>query len=306
MDIVDQYSQESSLKDAVVRLELACRGCRYNLYGLSADGKCPECGMDVSQTVIHTIDPAASKLPKISNPSAVGNGLLWLLISLAIAALLLVARPIALRLDALDKTGAQDYAAFATMYLPTIACVVILLGLFAAVLFIPKKGNEHDGTIRRDIRVLITGMIGLSVFCIVSSGLELIPVTSWIKSLSHIALMVCAIVILFGLKGILRAVGQRSREYRTARGGRQGIRAMIGAMFAAIAGEIARIAVVELGSFPRIEAIAIVITYMSVLMLVIGLGYLVVNGWWIRQALCQPPPKLRTILSPRSDWDARD
>jgi len=305
LDIVDQSGQESSLKDAVVRTELACRGCRYNLYGLAADSRCPECGLDISQTVLHTIDPAASNLPKISNPSAVGNGLLWLLISLAIATLLLIARPIALRLDALDKTGLQDYSALTPKYLPLAAGVVILLGLFAAVQFMPKKGNEHDVSIRRDLRVLITGMIALSVFCSVSSCLELIPITSWIKSLAHISLMVCAIVILFGIKGILRAVGQRSREYRTAQGGRQGIRAMIGAMFGAIAGELARIIVVQLGSFPTIEAMAIVVTYMSVLMLLIGLGYLVVNGWWIRKALCKPPPRISMILSSRSDWEAR-
>lgn len=306
MVIVEQTGKESSLKEAVVRTELACRGCRYNLYALAADGKCPECGMDISQTVIHAIDPAASNLPKISNPNAVGNGLLWLLISLVIATLLLIARPIALRLDALDKTGLQDFCAFTPTYLPIAAGLAVLLGIIAAVRFIPKKDNEHNGTIRRDIRVLITGMIGLSVFCIVSSWLQYMHLTNWILNLGYIALMVCAIVILYGLKGILRAVGQRSREYRTARGGRQGIRAMIGAMFAAIAGQLVQMVVTQLGSFPRIEAMATVITYMSVLMLVIGLGYLVVNGWWIRKALCKPPPKLRTILCPRSDWDARD
>lgn len=305
LDIVDQSSHESSLKDAVVRTELACRGCRYNLYGLSADSRCPECGLDISETVIHTVDPAASRLPKITNPRAVGNGLFWLLISLAIATLLLIARPVALRLDALDKSGVQDYLAYAPTYLPIAAGVVILLGLFAAMMFIPRNSNEHDAAIRRDIRVLMTGMIGLSVFCMVLSWLESMPVTSWIVSLTYIALMVSAIVILFGLKGILRAVGQRSRVYRTARGGRQGIRAMIGAMLAAIAGQLATIVVVQ-GSFPRFEAMAIVVTWMSVLMLLIGLGYLVVNGWWIRKSLCKPPPKLRTILSPRSEWDARD
>lgn len=302
---MDQSGQESSLKDAVVRTELTCRGCRYNLYGLAAIGKCPECGLDISETIIHTIDPAASRLPKITNPSAVGNGLLWLLISLAIATLLLIARPVALRLDALDKTGVRDYSTFAPKYLPIAAGIVILFGLFAAMRFIPKNGNEHDGTIRKDIRLLMTGMIGLSIFCFVSGGLQWILVTSWIISLAHIALMVCAIIILLGLKGILRAVGLRSREYRTARGGRQGIRAMIGATLAAIAGVLVRCGAERLGSFPRIETMAMVTTWMSVLMLLIGLLYLVVNGWWIRKALCKPPPKISMILSSREDWDAR-
>ena len=305
MDIVDQSSQESSLKDAVVRTELLCRGCRYNLYGLVASSKCPECGLDISETIIHTIDPAASRLPKITNPRAVGNGLLWLLVSLAIATLLLVARPIALRLDALDKTGVRDYCTIAPKYLPITAGIVVLLGLFASVRFIPKNGNEHDGTIRRDIRVLMTGLVGLSIFCFVTGGLQWILVTNWIINLAHIALMVCAIIILLGLKGILRAVGQRSREYRTARGGRQGIKAMIVAMLAAIAGVLVRSVVERLGSFPRIETMAMVTTWMSVLMLLIGLLYLVVNGWWIRQALCKPPPKISMILSSREDWDDR-
>jgi len=153
--------------------------------------------------------------------------------------------------------------------------------------------------------VLMTGLIGLSVFCFVTSGIQLIPVTSWIISLSNIALMVCAIIILLGLKGILRAVGQRSREYRTARGGRQGIRAMIAAMLAAIAGVLVRCGAERLGSFTRIESMAMVATWMSVLMLLIGLLYLVLNGWWIRKALCKPPPKIGMILSSLSDWEAR-
>lgn len=304
--IVDQSGQESSLNDAVVRMELVCRGCRYNLYGLAASGKCPECGLDISETIIHTVDPASSHLPKITNPKAVGNGFFWLLVCLFIASLILIARPLALRFDALDKTGVRNYSVHTSPGLSIVAAVVILLGLVAAARFIPKKGNETSGVIRRDIRLLMMGMIGLGVFSLVSSWLGWMFVASWITSLSRIALMISAIIILFGLKGILKAIGQRSREYRTARGGRQGIRAMMAAMFAAITGETIKAVAVGLGRFSTVETLAMVVTWMSVLMLLIGLVYLIVNGWWIRKALCKPPPKLRTILSPRADWDVRD
>ena len=42
-----------------------------------------------------------------------------------------------------------------------------------------------------------------------------------------------------------------------------------------------------------------VVLWMSTLMVVIGLGYLVLNAWWIRRTLCRPPPPLDELLMPK-------
>ena len=79
----------------VVGSPVHCRQCGYNLYGLQVDRMCPECGLEIWETILHTVDPAASRLPRLHNPTAVGNALLWLVICMVVGALLVVARPIA-------------------------------------------------------------------------------------------------------------------------------------------------------------------------------------------------------------------
>jgi len=74
----------------VIRVSAYCRGCGYNLRGLTAGGRCPECGAEIWQTILHLVDPAGSRLPKLVNPNRVGNSLLWLMCCLLLSSLLLV------------------------------------------------------------------------------------------------------------------------------------------------------------------------------------------------------------------------
>ncbi len=78
---------------------------------------------------------------------------------------------------------------------------------------------------------------------------------------------------------------------------------MIGALAGVVLGEL-------LGMGPAMSSrtgggllatIGMVVTWISTLMLLIGLAYLVVNGWWIRRALCRPPPALDEILEFAAD-----
>ena len=300
LSIVNAPSQPQSLAGAVGCSPLHCRGCGYNLYGLSAEGRCPECGLEVWETVVHTVDPAASRLPKLRNPRAVGNGLFWLTLSLFVAALILVARPVARGLDAL--TGFRDISAWTPPYLALVAGVVVLAGLIAVGSFAPPEGQRPHGSIGRDIRLLVAGMIAWALLIIIQPGLLRMPVPAWGCGLIRIAAAFGAMVGLFGLDGILRAIGQRSREFRTARGGRQGVLAMIGALAGVVLGEL-----MGMGSAMSSRAgvglatMGMVVRWISTLMLLIGLAYLVVNGWWIRRALCRPPPALDEILDCPAD-----
>lgn len=302
LSIVNAPSQPQNLAGAVVCSPLHCRGCGYNLYGLSAEGRCPECGLEVWETVLHIVDPAASRLPKLRNPRAVGNGLFWLILSLFVAAVILVARPVARGLDTLDPTGLRDISAWTPPYLALVAGVMVLAGLIAAGSFAPPKGQPLHGSIGRDLRLLVAGMAAWALLVIIQVGLEWKAVPVWGLGLARIAAAFGAMVGLFGLDGILRAIGQRSREFRTARGGRQGVLAMIGALAGVVLGEL-------MGMGPAMSrraggglaTMGMVVTWISTLMLLIGLAYLVVNGWWIRRALCRPPPALDEILDCAAD-----
>ena len=77
---------------------------------------------------------------------------------------------------------------------------------------------------------------------------------------------------------------------------------MIGALAGVVLGEL-----MGMGSAMSSRAggglatMGMVVTWISTLMLLIGLAYLVVNGWWIRRALCRPPPALDEILDCAAD-----
>ncbi len=302
MTIVNGPGQPHDLAGAVVCSELYCRGCGYNLYRLSAEGRCPECGLEVWETVLHTVDPAASRLPKLRNPRAVGNGLFWLTLSLLVAAVILMARPVARRLDTLDPTGLRDISAWTPPYLALVAAVVVLVGLIAVGSFAPPKGQPLHGSIGRDIRLLVAGMIVWVLLIIIQVGLESKAVPAWGLGLARIAATFGAMVGLIGLDGILRAIGQRSREFRTARGGRQGVLAMIGALAGVVLGELMGMgSALSSRAWGGLATIGMRVTWASTLMLLIGLAYLVVNGWWIRRALCRPPPALDEILDCAAD-----
>ena len=267
------------------------------MYALSADSRCPECGLEIWETVLHTVDPAASRLPKMRNPRAVGNGLFWVILSLFAGAIIIVARPIALQLDALDPTGVRNISAFAPPNLAIVAGVVVLVGLMAARRFAPAKGHEPGGAVLRDIRLLVAGMIAWSLLVIIQPGLQRLAVPGWGLELTHIAAALGAMVGLFGLDGVLQAIGQRSRAFRTARGGRQGVLGLIGALVGVVLGELMGLPAAVAGfSGSRLATVGTSVTRISTLMLLIGLAYLVVNGWWIRRALCRPPPALAEIL----------
>ena len=61
-----------------------------------------------------------------------------------------------------------------------------------------------------------------------------------------------------------------------------------------------------------IEGLGEVVIAVSLLMLVIGLLYLLLNAWWIRVALCKPPPAISAIVgegiqtSPTAPEDVND
>jgi threonine/homoserine/homoserine lactone efflux protein len=244
-----------------------CRQCGYNLYGLRAGGACPECGLEVWETILHTVDPAASRLPKLHNPAAVGNALLWLIVCMVVGAVLLIARPIALGIDALDESGLRNLAAWTPGFLPLAASLLALAGLWSVWQLAPPRGEEPSGAVCRDVWLL---------------GAGLVPGV--------------AVVGLAGLRGVLETIGLRSRLYRTARTGRQGIQGMVAAILGTALGHAVHLIAAAAGGLRYLETLGTVIVIVSVLMLVVGLVYLVVNAWWIRRALHCPPPAMDEIL----------
>ncbi|MHC4208599.1 MAG: hypothetical protein ACYTE6_00720 [Planctomycetota bacterium] len=284
----------------VVASPVHCRQCGYNLYGLRAGGVCPECGLEIWETILHTVDPAASRLPRLHNPAAVGNALLWLIICIAVGALLLVVRPIALGVDALDESGLRNFAAWTPAYLPFAAGLFALAGLWSVWQLAPPRGEEPGGAVWRDVRLLGIAMLLWAILMPVLGWAEMSAASWRVVDTVWLVLAGIAVVGLTGLRGVLEIIGLRSRLYRTARSGRQGIQGMVAAIFGTAVGHAVHLISATAGGPSHLYTLGTVVVIISVLMLVVGLGYLVVNAWWIHRSLRCPPPPLDEILRPEA------
>ncbi len=273
-----------------------CRRCGYNLYGLRADGQCPECGLATWESVLHTVDPAASRLPKLRDPARVGSALLSLTVFLLIGAVVLATRPLAGWVEKLDPTGRWALAAHVPAEFSFLAAAAAVGGLWALRGLVPAQGIGEQGAVwRRGIWLLAWVLAVGVVAATVAAQLEIVFPLSPAADVLRLSLAVPAVIGLLGLQGILGVIGLRSREYRTARGGRQGITAMVAATTGLAAGGLIRLLGLS-QSLGGLATLGAVIGLISTLMLLIGLTYLVVNVWWIRCSLHRPPPELSEIL----------
>jgi hypothetical protein len=303
-------SAATSLDDAMIVRSLHCRGCQYDLRHLRVGGRCPECGLEIWETVLDAVDPAASRLPRLRDPDGVGNAMLWLMACLLAGTLLQLARPVAHVLDMLNLGIVRSFEAFAPPSLLWISGCVLLAGLWSMWKLAPPRGHEPGSPVWRDIWLIGGGLAGWALVVIVSyfrlmtqaprgGPLEQRLVQTVVVLVGAAAVL----TLMFGLRDVLRVIGERSREYRSARGGRQRIRDMIAATIAIGLGQLLRLIGILL-EVAVLSTFGTIMIWISTLMLVIGLGYLVVNAWWIRRSLRQPPPTLRVLLDRSTASDA--
>ena len=248
------------------------------------------------------MDPAGSRLPKLVNPNRVGNSLLWLMCCLLLSSLLLVVFALD---DWLQGTGLSGRPEFLDLLpladFPWIAAVVGFAGLAGVWGLAYPQGPDPTGSVRRDLRLMALGLAIWSCMLLAQGILIRVgPIASssnplW-PGLSLVA-DVGAAVGLVGLRGTMLTIGLRSREYRNARGARQGLTAMVAAVCAHAVGRLLQFGDAAFnGGLPISPGFSQVLVSVSMLMLVIGLAYLVVNAWWIRSSLRKPPQPLEELL----------
>jgi len=308
---VEERILPERLAHATVVVTVKCRRCGYDVRGQRVDGRCPECGEPVYPSVVARLDPDASRLPVLRDPQRVGSGLTWIVASVLAAIILSRVRPLMLWLDSLDPTSTGRLASLVPPVF-FLAAPLALLGALWGIHQLMPVGNgddarrASDAAVRRDLGLMRTGIIAsaIGVTVITWPGLRIGVSTSdmILLLIAQIAMTAAGILTLVGLHRILRAVGQRSRNYRRARGNRQGVNALVAAIFSVLLGrmfEFVTPAVPLFGAAWREwRSIGAAIVTIGYVMLVIGLVYLLVNVLWIRRALREAPPTLDEILMP--------
>ncbi len=286
-----------------------CRNCGYDLRELDASSRCPECGLDIWSTIVHTVDPASSRLPSLRNPTAVGNSLVVLTLCMFLGVLLMVLPTLSDALADLRRNAAGNGATHWWARLPSLdwqyALLLVLAGMWGVRTLSPPRGNEPHGPVWDDIWRLAVGYVGW-IAC--ATMLAKVSETQAVSQrhprlVLSMAAGAFAVIGLYGLRGVFRVIGQRSREYRRMRGGRQSIEliipAVLGAMIGVLTIHLARFEWFPGGWRYGVQTTGRVLAGVSLFMTLIGMGYLVANACSIRAALRRPPPALDQVLMPR-------
>lgn len=283
-----------SLSRAMVVQELKCRQCGYNLRTLVVGGKCPECGLGIWQTIIREFDPEVSRLPRLHDPRGVGNGIVMLILCVIAIASLLLAPSLIEQLKAWQLLGPNRLRFLATSLVPFAAGILALIGLWPIWKLHPSQAREASPSAWLDICFLAIGMTGIALTIMLPD--RMFRGAAWIDLQRIIILALCA-VFFWGLRGVFTMIGEHSRSYRHARGGRQGLGAMIAAVAGIASGSLLQTWASTL--VPRggnLATIGTVITWISASMLYLGLIYLMMNAWWIRNAIIRPSRTLEDLL----------
>lgn len=287
----------AQLKDMVISRQLSCTRCGYDLKSLLADGNCPECGEPIRLTIIDSVDPAARRLPPISNPVATGTALVgvsvFLFFSVTFAVLVLI-------------SNASDLLPIPNMMRilgdPVWICVSSAMSFLAVACLIPIIRICRCGVIHGcRLGIALTGF-GLLSFAILMGASRWILLGGQdhggiITPLFDTMLPAISLGVVFaGLRRLVPRLGQRSREFRLAQGSRQRMNDLLAALVFVVIGR-SGISISPQGS--SVATFGMIMMVLSTTLILVGLLYLIRNTMWIRSALCTPPPSLQELLKTR-------
>jgi hypothetical protein len=267
-----------------IRKTLPCAKCGYDLEGLAADGLCPECGADILSTLAVRLDPATESLER--SPQLVRTG--WAIYLMSLGSVLGCAIVLAPAIDA--AIGAMVFPRWISPGIagvraiaPSVALAGAVIGMFAALLVMPWSGE------RAFVRARALGGAGFVGWTLLS-----LQPPSWPASLIAVA---AAAAVAASTTPLLRRLVPHSRLFRTARHATQTTRdLLIASAVTGGAGALTLLLRHATGDGPQQAVFSGVVAGTSGMLLVVGLGYRLVNTHWILRSLRQPPPKVDEML----------
>jgi len=279
--------------------DLACRTCGYQLRGLSALGRCPECGAEAMASIATAVDPALRAFVRLASPARTASSLLLVVSLMSLAVLVqLVAPVVAVIQEVTDRPGPQ-----AAQLMPLgwwIAAALLTLASIASLAIAPLSEPLLRAEWGRRRIALSAGLL-LWAIAIVAlpfafgwrpggsypSSFVLIITTAW--------QLLSALAPLSGLREIVTRLGRRCQRWRHARQGRQSVDALLAAGAGVLVFSTA-VPIMASYRFDSLETMALLLAGSSAAILALGLAYLVVNAWWIARALVRPPALLGEMV----------
>lgn len=303
--LVSQPRPDDLPDRTVVVVPLRCRSCGYDLRGIAARGRCPECGEVVWETIRRIIDPEARELPTLSRPAVLGVAL--------VAVCLMILVVIGLRLTPSVLTLLAQPAGWSDSRLElhepprAIVSAALLLGATTTMasicmaLLITQKQAHTAGRLMALSTFCWTVAAAIHGMALAGSGVDGRTI------LLELTMFVMATGVYFGLGGVMAHLGEYSRHYRLAdRRARQPIPEMIWALIGVWVGLMLRYGGTLLENGGVLLVFGTIVTGVASLLLLIGQVYLLMNSVWIARALLSPPLDLADLVGQRLDPPGSD
>jgi len=299
-----------------VSRDLTCRTCGYQLRGISALGRCPECGAEVMTSIVTAADPDLRRLAALRGPRRTAAALMAVIVAVTLACLVQFVGPsIELVHDLANDPGPRA-ARWLALGWWSAAALLVIAAIAALAVAPPSERLLRAEWGRRRIAL----QAGLFLWAIVVVALP--PILGWrtfvqypssfVLIVSTAAQLLAAMAPLGGLRSLYSILGRRSRRWREARQGRQGVDALVAAGGGVLVFATA-VPIMAAYRFELLHTLALLLTVASAAVLGIGLIYLVANALWIARSLVRPPALIESYVegseSGPSEWsrtDARD
>jgi len=287
-----------NLSQMQIALHLPCARCGYELRELMADGDCPECGEPIRLTIIEVIDPASKRLTPIHKPKAVGDSIACVVLFFFVAVVLYVTAIVS---KAPESLPVPDFLRnSSTMVL---ICVSVAFGLLAILAIVPMMKMSKRLELASCRTGIILTFVGLLLWSISMALIAFVLLNQQTHSKAIMMLFdtclpaIAGGIVFSGFRRIVPRLGQRSRAFRQAQGSRQRMNDLLAALVVLIVG---RTLMAVSPTDSNIALLALIVMIMSLSLVVIGLGYLLHNIIWIRNALITPPPAIPDLLRSKS------
>ncbi|MCB9838844.1 MAG: hypothetical protein H6813_05855 [Phycisphaeraceae bacterium] len=283
----------------VLRGSLPCIGCGYELQGLSVRSPCPECGLLVRATILHSVDPFADEFQPLTAPRLTAWGLaMWPLMGLLAALIAWLPRVI----DFTNEAFGMHRAKPAWLQL---ACLLAVTGsaLGALALLRPSRACPSRNVLAAAVGIIAYAPILWAVaqlwrYPVIAPYISAHPSADRIRH--RLILAGALLVMLLGLRPNARRLVARCLALRTGRIQRQTILATVAAVLLTSIGDAFILGSIS-AHHETLELVGkLTVLIGSILMTVAMLGA-TIDAWRIRGAILAPAPTLEHLLDHHPD-----
>jgi len=236
------------LPRGTVRLTVCCNRCGYNLKGVEAAGKCPECGSPVWPSVRPLVDSNDERFTLLKGPRCIAASLIIVTACLLCSAVLLWVPYLAAAIRQIRSPSAPLMAEATVGHF---VLVGLLAGLALAATFglHAPTGAAPSAEYRRGLGRARIGLLAWAVLHVVLLVFDAnVPrsANEWsdfaqvhaARSIIRLGLDLAALAMIVGFQPVVRFLSVRSAPHRVGGASRQGFLALYVAILTVLCGDL--------------------------------------------------------------------